>query len=298
VSAGLRVALAAGGVLGHALFSAAATLVLEALGLAGDAPTLAMDFLLRDLGGIASHLASLPYSLLWEWLLAHFPLSVAVLVAAFLRASRRPALVHLASVAAYVVAAFLTLRGSQEFGAYLLPLLWPAAAIVARATPAPVCVLLAVVGAADVSGTLRREGDDDRNEDLAALIVDDAGEAPIHLVEAHAQDVELALVWLPDAGTTQVMRLLKKAGPALPQLVHLVDDELDAELEAGAAVYFTESAREELLAEATRRFSPAGALFVEHLEARYDWRPIVPGDVLAWRLLPRGDDATGERPPR
>lgn len=106
-----------------------------------------VDYLLYHFDTLrAEQLFSLPNTLLFEYLLPFLPASVLAFVAARRREGRVLAAGLLVALVPYLAGSFLLMRQENEFGAYSLPVLLPAAVIAAWAVPPRVLLAGVLVG--------------------------------------------------------------------------------------------------------------------------------------------------------
>ncbi|MHC4079296.1 MAG: hypothetical protein ACYST0_12745, partial [Planctomycetota bacterium] len=132
-------------VLVHAVFAWSAMGLLRLLEISGASMGFAAKIVVQNISAHSDRLADSPAVFLREWVVPFFPVSIACIVTiANVRA--RPMLAALyVLVVLYVLLTTILVKDS-EFGAYLLPLAWPAALLAVRAFQTRWLVALSLLG--------------------------------------------------------------------------------------------------------------------------------------------------------
>jgi hypothetical protein len=212
--------------------------------------------------------------LVWEWLWPFVPFSIAFGVGVCRASWRRLTLVVVLALPLYLAPTYMILGVWREFGAYSIPLLFPAAAITVAILPWPLSV--GAVAAAMLVATAHVIDHDrpERPHRYAAGVRAIAAGAPVHLLAGDDHDVEAHFVALPD------LDLLLLTMP--PFLDHAHADEvrnalqrrLDAQLRRGEVVLLTDGAMARLRHPGTVAMFPAATALLQHLERHYLLQPV------------------------
>ncbi len=215
---------------------------------------------------------------LWrEWLVPFFPLSV-VAVAVRWRAAGWFVL----AVVAYCAATYCMLGSHPEWGAYLLPLAWPAAWRMARSWSER--LLACVLALSLLAGVLFVAQHDapERPAAFAAGVREVAGDGPVLLLIGGLDDIEARFVALPDTPYF-----------FLPDVAMMSDRSsglaaFDAAAERlrarGGTLLMTQDAFEVLHDEQAAAQGAGLRWFAEHLEQRYRLTPVKAGGFAGWEV--------------
>ncbi len=247
--------------------------------------------LIGDLATLAGRLATTPRALAREWVLACVPLSVAWL-AALRHARLRPLLAALVGLLAVygAVSALLLVEVESEWGAYFLPLLWPAAILTVRSVPRPVTLALAAAGLAIGTVVTLRSDRPGPGRAFAAGVHAARDGQPALLVIGDPVELDHCYTHLP--GVRYVL---------LPETLGVALDTAAAEAAwcAAAAAYLRDAARRDHAvlftapADAVLREGRSGvtrsvgAAMLHALDDAFVREPVASPGFAAWRLIPR-----------
>ncbi|MCB9872380.1 MAG: hypothetical protein H6837_21175 [Planctomycetes bacterium] len=264
--------------------------LLRALGLASASVGFAAERLVQLVERDLPRLVHTPDKVLREWLWPFLPVSIGCLLALRRRSERRLAVVLQLLVLPYAMLTAVLVY-DDEFGAYILPLAWPAAVLTVRTIHGRWLPLL-LVAAALVGGVrLWRHETISCTRQAARALTAERGERDLFLLPVTTEDLELCFVGLPGVPfyyLPQLVRYPREAVQAfLPQLDPQLDQRIDAELAAGRTVVLTESGRLALRSASAATVSGAPRLVADHLEARYRTDPITAPGFSGWRLVAR-----------
>ncbi|MHC5071942.1 MAG: hypothetical protein ACYTGO_15810, partial [Planctomycetota bacterium] len=234
----------------------------------------------------SNRLADSPAVFLREWVVPFFPTSIACIVTiANVRA--RPMLVALYALVVLYVLLTTILVGGTEFGAYLLPLAWPAALLAVRAFQTRWLVVLSVLGLCIAMPRLHAHDTIDHTRRTAASLKELQDEESLYFLAVTKKDLDLYFVGLPRAGFYYL--------PVLGQLdektvrAHLprLDKKLEEELVKGRTVFMSKEGNEFLLSDAVAAHTSGAAVLAAHLAEAYVVTPIHRREFKGWSLARR-----------
>ena len=200
-------------------------------------------------------------AILWqEWLGPFLPLSVSFLVA-FRRAELRPeAIAALVGLVPYVLLCLFLIVGEEEFGAYLLPMAFPAARLTAAAVPRSTCAALLVLSAVLAFAAVARHDDPTEARSWADGVREVAGGRRVVMLAGGTPDIAFLLTQMPDAERYLAVDIALAVDPAAAEPFRGFD--LILEARRGTAILLTEGGRAEL------EEHPAGVELIAHMHAR------------------------------
>ena len=277
----------------HAAASALLPLGLVALGLMGGAG--------RSFAALLAYLraqwsAPAPLATVWhEWLWPFLPLSAVWLPALARRGERLLGAGLLVALLAYLVAAATLLGGDREFGAYLLPLAWPAALLTVRTLqrlprrpPLWAATTIALVAASlslGVTHVARHDQAQQARAFAAGLREITRGEPAFLLIGGYAE-LEACFVALPEVPFKVLIEESKMDPSLLPQALPAFDLWL-AGWQVQHAVFLTNGGADYLRDPYWTPTGPSGPLLLAHLQQSYRLEPVAAGAFVAHRVLPR-----------
>ncbi len=229
-------------------------------------------------------------SIIWtEWLVAFAPSSVLVLLA-LRQADGRVRLAGLAvATTAYIGLAFFLLaslhqQGDYEYGAYLLPLAWPMAALVVVTVPRWLAIIAIVCGAG--LSICRVEQHDEAS--AAHAYIDGvhavAAGKPCMLIIGRRVEVVTLSALTPKQPRFQVTTLLTAAD--LPGFLAGVDQAIQKLHAQGHGVFLSHGARQSLMVTKRPQDEARGDQILEFLEARYRLERVEQAGFRGERVLP------------
>jgi hypothetical protein len=227
------------------------------------------------MASLASHARPRVAAVVWhEWLWPFAPLSVLFLLGLRGAPTRKLALVVLASLPVYLVPTLLILGIVwREFGAYLVPLAAPLAAIaVLRWTRAPILLVAAVMAGLSLHAICRHD-EPGRPREFAAGVRAVAAGAPVRLLTGAMQDFEACYVALPDVEREFLLHPPYTEPALAATAIAMLDRQIEADWARGGVVLLTSGARESLRHPEAVKF-PTLRLLSLHLEARYRLEPV------------------------
>lgn len=227
-------------------------------------------------------------TLVHEWLLAFLPVSVLWLAALRLQACRRQVLALGVAVAGYCAATFALLGDDVERGAYLMPLAFPAAVLIARSLPpwpaSAAIALAAVLAVAQIEAHDRPLAHASLAHDLRVL---SAGEDPYFIFGFH-DEVNAVLIDWPEARFVPVYDWIPRtADPGFYESFCESFRVLMAALHArSVTVYMTVDAMDVMTVDPT---SPLARFAREYLPGHFVLTPVSHGATDALRITARKD---------
>ena len=224
----------------------------------------------------------------WEGLWPFLPYS-----ALFGGGLRRPAWRRLTMVVAlslplYLVPSYLVLATWREYGAYLIPLAFPAAAIVVGVLPRG-WTIGAILAAATVAIVHVVDHDHpERPREYAAGVRALAGGSRVHVLGGNEVDIEANFVAMPD--TDFVMLTLPPFidAPVRPPVLAALDGGLTTMLRRGDVVLLSRGADAWLRQPGTTTVFPVAGDLLPHIEAHYELEAVRVRGFVGWQVrLPK-----------
>lgn len=223
----------------------------------------------------------------WEWVWPFLPLSVLFLCGMRWPTWRRLAVVVLLSLPVYLVPSYLVLAMWREYGAYLIPLAFPAAVIVVGALPR--AWVVAAIGVAATIAIVHVVGQDrsERPREYAAGARELAEGSPLYVLGGDEVDIEASFVTLPD--TTMVMLSMPPFIDAVlgAQALAALDAQLAIALPRGDVVLLSRGADVRLRDPRTTAAFPTAGAILPHLDAHYRLDPVQARGFAGWRVRAR-----------
>jgi hypothetical protein len=226
-----------------------------------------------------------------EWIWPMLPLSVAVAAAAGRRALRAEAAWFGAALLPYTALAVVVLgifRETSEHGAYLLPLVWPAALLVQAAWPRRAWLPLLALSAALAWLQVAQHDNPGPGRAYAAGLRELSGSHRPFLLVGDYADLDALHVHLPRVRFAFVTEYVGIIPPEqTPALLHKVDELLAQRLADGDCVYLTEGAERFLADPQVGALRPAAPALLAHLRSRYQLERCAAAGFRGWRLRER-----------
>ncbi|MEM7201368.1 MAG: hypothetical protein AAF628_13950 [Planctomycetota bacterium] len=190
---------------------------------------------------------------------------------------------------ALVVVLLAHFPDASERGAYLLPLVWPAALITAAAWHRVLVAAMVVLAAGIGFLQIRAHDQPQASHEYATGLRTAAGPKPAYLVVGDYQDLEALHVQLPEVEYLFVTDLIGRVPvpeSQLPLFLQGIDQILGQALDDGMAVFLTEGAERFLGAAETAAWVSAPAL-LKHLRSHYALASVQEGGFRGSRLSRR-----------
>ncbi|MEQ1634539.1 MAG: hypothetical protein ABL997_19315 [Planctomycetota bacterium] len=219
-----------------------------------------------------------------DWLLPFFATSGLALVGLCVRGTRKLAMAVWFAVACYAAVTAVLVGGSTEHGAYLLPLVWPAALVAVRACPSARLVVVALIAslASAVFAVLEHDVGEDRGF-VAGYRRVIAATPAILVVGSHREAAPL-LLDEPEADWFAVVDVLPlEHGEAAPVWV---ESWVRATTQTGRDVLLTEGAVRWLGDRSPIGSGELGERLLSHLRATCAFEAVADGSFAAHRLRP------------
>ncbi len=233
--------------------------------------------------GMESHLLEV---VTWEWVWPFLPFSVLFVLGLRAAAWRPLTVVVLLSVLLYLLPSYLVLAMWREYGAYLIPLVFPAAAIAVSVLPRGASALaLAVAGTVAVMHVIDHDRPE-RPREYAAGARELAGGRVLRVLGGDETDIEAGFVSLPDVDfiLLTLPPFIDTEGPAARLALGAG---LDAMLQRGEAVLLSRGTATRLADQGTVAVFPPAGEILPFLEARYDLREVRVRGFSGWEVLAR-----------
>lgn len=274
--------------------------LLAAAGVAHAATALSLAPVLRGLGadvrggaaaarlmhqGLSSEvLRWLPAQAWHDWLRPFAPLSVVALLA--LRRGRCLGVVLLLGLAASLAVTLLLMAPTTENGAYLVPLVWPAALLVVRTLPRWWWWTTMAVGTLLGVRWIAAHDDPAFGRQFVADVRTVAAGAPVELVCGQHREFDACMIFAPELPWRELINEAALPPEAVPRLVAGMREWVAQRTGAGGMVLLTEGTLAYLLAPIGPELR-TGPLLRQAIEREFELEPAHGVVLRAWRLQPR-----------
>ncbi|MCA8940965.1 MAG: hypothetical protein KDB80_00270, partial [Planctomycetes bacterium] len=229
-----------------------------------------------------NHPELLPRKLPQEWLVPFFPISVLFVAGFFHRGMRALCAVFSVSLLAYFALAFALVASTNEHGAYLLPLAWPAAWLTVASVPRWSVWSGLVASVACAIWLVTSVDDPSRCRTYAREVRAAAGSAEPYLLLGSPNDFEACALTLPGV---EHLILPWLAGFPEDVAVASLGEVIRAMQREGRVVYVTEGAWQLLLQVANR--SPTAVRLIDYLDESWKLLRVDGVQFRGWRVDPR-----------
>lgn len=234
--------------------------------------------------GMEAHALDLVW---WEWVWPFLPISVLFLCGLRSPSWRRLCAVVALSLPVYLVPSYLVLAMWREYGAYLIPLAFPAAVIVVGALPRAWTLVAIAVAATVATAHVVRYDRSERPREYAAGARALAEGRPLYVLGGDEVDIEASFVSLTDA-TVVVLSMPPFIDAVLAaQALAALDAKLGLALTRGEAVLLSRGADVRLRDPRTTAAFPSAGAILPHLETHYRLEPVQARGFAGWRLRAR-----------
>ncbi len=231
--------------------------------------------------GRPKHLSYLPAVTWQEWVRPFLPLSVLWLWAWSSRRWRPEALALTVGLLPYLGLCLLLIVGEEEFGAYLLPLVIPAARLTLLGLPRWL-IAVAVLASLGLSWQVIKAHDDatGAREFVAGLRAELAA-GPQHLWVGGTAEIGYCLAGAPEVEFHPIVGLVQGVDPAdYAQSLQQFDMLVQMSRQLGQPLLLTAGGRRSLLDPEL----PFGRVLLDHIRATCDPEQITRGAFALWRL--------------
>jgi hypothetical protein len=224
------------------------------------------------------------HSVLHDWLFPFFVTSAISLYGIMVPSSRLLAISLWCAVGCYAAVTAVLMGDGTEHGAYLVPLIWPAAVVAVRAIPSVrmLSAAIAVSAAFAIWGVVSHDVGEDRN--FAAGYRRVVAERPAILVVGSHRELAPLLLDEPYAEWLVVSEVMALAGAESALL--WVENWVHATQRAGRDVLLTEGTLRWLADPSSLGGGELGGRLLSHLRAAFSFELVADGSFAASRLHP------------
>ena len=185
-----------------------------------------------------------------------------------------------------LAATFLLMAPGTENGAYLLPLVWPAALLVVRTLPRAVCWVTALAGLGLGVRWIAAHDAPEFGRAFAADLRTIAAGRPVDMICGQHREFDVCFIFAPDVDWRELINEANLPPQDVPMLVAGLRAWVTSREQAGRSVLFTEGAMQYLQAPVGSE-QRTGPLFWQAIQAAMRLEP-VRGEVLrGWWLHAR-----------
>ncbi len=260
---------------------------LRLLGWGGASVGFAADHMMQNTRMFWPRLLGIPATFLHEWLLPFLPISLTCLVVMMIAdaGARRMLAVLYVLVMLYVLPTAILVEGS-EFGAYFLPLAWPAALLTARVFSPRWLALLVFLGLCIGVPRLWARETIDQTRQAAASLTKLQPEQKLFFLPVTREDLELCFVGLPRADFYYLPKLVKYDEKTVRASLPILDGLIGRARADGQIVLLTEAGRESLVSAEAAAISSGPAALAAHFAKSYKTVPVTVPGFRGWKLVP------------
>ncbi len=198
----------------------------------------------------------------------------------------RLGLAFLVGCLAYGAATFVLMAPATENGAYLVPLVWPAALLVVGTLPRSVAWLLVLGGLALGGRWIAQHDDPHYGRAFVADVRVVAQRGPIDLICGQHVEFDACMIFGPEIAWREWINETNLPPETVPMLVQHLHGWLGAREAAGYQVILTEGTMQ-YLASPVGSEQRTGPLLRRAIEAEFGLEPVHGVVLRAWRLRPR-----------
>jgi hypothetical protein len=224
-----------------------------------------------------------------EWLLAFLPLSITTAALLFFRRWRRTVLVYGLALVPYMLTCHLMLVEYGELGAYVIPMAWPMAVLLAPLSIRMPWLALASL-ALSLLLSIAQVSEHDRPEparEHAAGMQAIAQGKELYAFLGSKADTEAYFVHLPNLPIVWIPDLLTRGPEVREQILQGFERELAKIPPDGRVVLISKEAKGTLDTLVGSFPSRSASILGEYLESRFRFEPVRNRGFDGYRLLPR-----------
>ncbi len=198
----------------------------------------------------------------------------------------RLGLVFLLGCLTYGAVTFTLMAPGSESGAYLVPLVWPAALLIARTLPKSIGWLVVLGGLGLGVRWIARHDDTHFGRAFAADVRAVAQRGPVDLICGQHVEFDACMIFGPEIEWRELINETNLPPETVPVLVQHLHGWLMAQEAAGRQIILTEGAMQYLAAPVGSE-QRTGPLLRQAIEAEFVLEPVHGAVLRAWRLRPR-----------